>query len=258
MTAGPSPRIADPMLAVIPARWGSSRFPGKPLALIQGIPMVVRVYQRVSSCLPDVVIATDDDRIAGVASRYGAAVVLTSADHPNGTSRCAEAARIVSAGKQVRFDAVINVQGDEPLINTGDLQTLACLISRPEVDIATLVKPEADRAVLQDPNRVKVMMDQQGYALGFSRYPVPYIRPPLPEGFIPTHFTHLGVYAFKAETLQQVISLPAGPLSLAESLEQLSWMEHGYRILCGLTHSESFGVDTPEDLTKLENSGLFL
>ncbi|MFO7617687.1 MAG: 3-deoxy-manno-octulosonate cytidylyltransferase [Bacteroidales bacterium] len=246
------------LLAVIPARWGSSRFPGKPLVLIQGIPMVVRVYQRVASHIRNVVIATDDERIALEANRFGAEVVLTSPHHPNGTSRCAEAAKNYSALRQVRFDWVINVQGDEPLIDPIDLDTLAGLISRPGVEIATLVKAETSQAIIKNPNRVKVVLDRQGYALYFSRLPVPFIRQPLPGGFTPVFHTHVGVYAFKTDTLERIATLPTGPAAITESLEQLAWMEHGYRILCGLTGSESFGVDTPEDLEELLKSGLIL
>ena len=256
MATGILPDESRTILAVIPARWGSSRFPGKPLALIQGIPMVVRVYQRVASLIPDVVIATDDERIADVAHRYGAATMLTSGHHQSGTSRCAEAAKSYSAMKQATFAAVINVQGDEPLIDSRDLDTLVDLISRPEAEIATLMKTEADAAALQNPNRVKVVVDREGYALYFSRLPVPYIRQPLPEGFSPAFYAHVGIYAFKFDVLERITTLPTGPAALAESLEQLSWMEHGYKILCGLTDSGGFGVDTPEDLEELMKSGL--
>jgi 3-deoxy-manno-octulosonate cytidylyltransferase (CMP-KDO synthetase) len=256
MATGIPQHESPTILAVIPARWGSTRFPGKPLALIQGIPMVVRVYQRVASILPDVVIATDDERIADTAQRHGATAILTSAHHQSGTSRCAEAAKHYSAIKRARFDGVINVQGDEPLIDPRDIDTLAAMISRPGVEIATLVKTEADPAILQNPNRVKVVIGREGYALYFSRLPVPFVRQPLPEGFYPVFYTHVGVYAFKFETLKKITALPAGLAAMAESLEQLSWMEHGYRVLCGLTDSAGFGVDTPEDLDELLKSGL--
>ncbi|MFA5217782.1 MAG: 3-deoxy-manno-octulosonate cytidylyltransferase [Bacteroidales bacterium] len=245
-----------PVLAVIPARWGSSRYPGKPLAKIKGIPMVIMVYQRVIKHISDVVIATDDERIAEAAHHYGAAVIMTDAHHVTGTSRCAEAARLFATGRETRFDSVINIQGDEPLIDQKDLETLISLINQSDVEIATMVKPESNPEVVNNSNRVKVVMDNNNNALYFSRLPIPFVRKPLPENFQPIFYTHRGIYAFKADILNKITTLPESPAARAESLEQLTWMEHGYRIRCGMSDSDGFGIDTPNDLEELIHSGL--
>lgn len=237
--------------AIIPARYASSRFPGKPLALIGGKPMVQHVYECVSACeqLEEVVVATDDKRIADCVQAFGGKVIMTRDDHPSGTDRIAEAADLLA-----NSDVWVNVQGDEPFILSEQLNQLCSFFQNPKVDIATLAHPLNKLEDILNPNVVKVVMSSNERALYFSRSPIPYLRG-LEQAAWPDakkHFQHLGIYAYRSEVLKQLTALPPSPLETSESLEQLRWLEAGYRIYVGITPYKSIGVDTPEDLEKAE------
>lgn len=240
-------------LAIIPARYASTRFPGKPLAMLGGKPMIQRVYEQVAGVLDEAVVATDDERIYRAVEAFGGRVVMTSTSHRSGTDRCREA--YLKLGRE--FDVVVNVQGDEPFIRREQLEALKRCFENPSTQIATLVKPftEADGLeALENPNSPKVVLDSESRALLFSRSVIPYLRGVEPKEWLTRHtfYKHIGIYAFRAETLMEVTSLPPSPLELAESLEQLRWLENGYRIGVGVTSFETIGIDTPEDLERAE------
>lgn len=238
-------------LILIPARYASTRFPGKPLALIHEKPMVQHVYERCSEVAENVFVATDDDRIANAVEKFGGKVVMTSATHPSGTDRCAEAARILS--KTVDFDVVINVQGDEPFLKTEQvLQIMDCFANK-SIDIATLVTPITSPEVLFDTNKVKCVRSIANKALYFSRHPVPFQRDIAQNEWLAHHayFMHLGMYAFKKEVLQQITQLSPSKLEIAEKLEQLRWLENGFSIIAPETEHQNFGIDSPQDLEQL-------
>ena len=241
----------DDILGIIPARMASSRFPGKPLASIKGVPMVIRVYQEASKVLNNLAIASGDEEIGTAALRYGANFILTRGDHISGTSRCIEAMEIWSGQAGQTFNAILNIQGDEPMVTPQAISLLAYDISRRETDISTLVRRETDPEAFRNPNRVKVVLDREGRALYFSRSPVPYYRT---TGN--SWYSHVGMYAFKKAVLEKIRHLEPGILETAESLEQLRWLEHGYAIHCCETDYAGFGIDTPEDLETLVKSGL--
>ena len=240
-------------IAIIPARYASTRFPAKPLALLGGKPVIQRVYEQVAGVFDDAVVATDDERICEAVRAFGGRVEMTSAAHRSGTDRCREA-----YDKQGRaYDVVVNVQGDEPFIRAEQLETLKRCFDDPATDIATLVKPFAESdglSALENPNSPKVVLDAQSRALYFSRSVIPYLRGVPREEWLSKHtfYKHIGLYAFRSEALRQVTSLPQSPLEVAESLEQLRWLENGYRIGVGITSSETVGIDTPEDLARAE------
>ncbi|MFA5814382.1 MAG: 3-deoxy-manno-octulosonate cytidylyltransferase [Bacteroidales bacterium] len=242
----------DDILGIIPARMASTRFPGKPLVFIQDIPMVIRVYQEASRVLQNLVIASGDQEIGTIAQRYGAEFILTRGDHISGTSRCIEAMKAYSDKTGRTFGAILNIQGDEPMLTPAAIALLANDISRPENGISTLIRPETDLLAFRNPNRVKVVLNREGFALYFSRSPIPFYRT---EGT--SWFSHVGMYAFKKEILEEIGRLlEPGKLETAESLEQLRWLENGYPIHCCETDYAGFGVDTPEDLEALLKSGL--
>ncbi len=237
---------------IIPARYASTRFPGKPLVPIAGKPMIQRVYEQVAPVLDDVVVATDDQRIYDVVKAFGGKVVMTRNDHPSGTDRCYEAFTMLDR----QFDLVVNIQGDEPFIQPLQIQTLLACFDSPQVDIATLVRritPDEGLDYLLSPNHPKVVMNARGDALLFSRSVIPYLRGIPEEEYLVngTFFAHIGIYAFRPEVLKKVVALPPSALELAESLEQLRWLENGYTIRCGLTNEKTIGIDTPEDLERL-------
>jgi 3-deoxy-manno-octulosonate cytidylyltransferase (CMP-KDO synthetase) len=236
------------VFGIIPARYASSRFPGKPLALINGKPMVQWVYERVqSSEVRDLVVATDDERIARCVRDFGGRVVMTSPDHASGTDRCGEAALSLEPNDN---DVVINIQGDEPLISPKEIHLLASAFEDRSVQIATLVNPFTDATVLQNPNVVKVVMAKNGNVLYFSRLPIPYLR----EGGTPPtqYYRHIGVYAYRYGVLKQIVQLPTSGLENSEKLEQLRWLENGYTIRALACDYQGIGVDTPEDLDNVE------
>lgn len=241
-------------LAIIPSRYASTRFPGKPLALLGGKTVVQRVYERVSKVFTDVCVATDDDRIATAVRDFGGNVVMTSSSHRSGTDRCCEAADKLG----LQPDVVVNVQGDEPFIETSQLESVIRCFDDEATDIATLVKPFAATdgwEALSNPNSPKVVVDNDNNAIYFSRSVIPYLRGVPQQEWLQhhTYYKHIGLYAYRMKVLHEICTMPQGQLEIAESLEQLRWLQAGYRIKVGYTQVETVGIDTPEDLRKAEN-----
>ena len=239
------------VIGIIPARYGSTRFPGKPLAMIGGKTMIHRTYEQVKkSSLDAVVVATDDQRIYDEVRGFGGAVVMTRSDHRSGTDRCREALERMGDG----YDAVVNVQGDEPFIDPRQIDLVADLIRREDVALATLARKITDPLAVQNPNVVKVVFDHQGGALYFSRLAIPYVRgAETAQWFEKTdYYQHIGIYGYKADTLRRVASLPPGRLEQAESLEQLRWLEDGLRIRVAVSDlAQNISIDTPDDLVNI-------
>ncbi|MFM7154311.1 MAG: 3-deoxy-manno-octulosonate cytidylyltransferase [Bacteroidota bacterium] len=245
------------IVVVIPARYASTRFPGKPLAIVQGKTMIQRVYEQAcKASLPDkVAIATDDERIFEHALSFGATVFMTDPELPSGTDRCAAVAGLFPGAS-----FIINVQGDEPFVQPEQIDLLASvLINHPEREIATLAKRIEDPELLFNPNVVKVVFSLKNKALYFSRHPVPFVRGAEPGKWLENQafFKHIGLYAFKRAVLLELSRLAPASLEMAESLEQLRWLENGYDIAVGITDTETAGIDTPEDLERVngEQSG---
>lgn len=234
-------------VGIIPARYESTRFPGKPLLIIKGKTMIQRVYENASKALSEVYVATDDDRIFEAVEAFGGKVVKTLASHQSGTDRCAEAAQKIS--KNIDFDVVVNIQGDEPFIQAEQIELLKSCFQG-DAEIATLVKKIDSAEELFNPNRPKVVLDQNQHALYFSRSPIPFIRGSEEKDWLlKTNFwAHIGMYAFKTNVLQDITKLDQGKLEVNESLEQLRWLENGYKIKTAETTTQSIGIDTPEDL----------
>jgi 3-deoxy-manno-octulosonate cytidylyltransferase (CMP-KDO synthetase) len=244
------------IIAIIPARYQSTRFPGKPLALIHGKSMIRRVVEQVQKAkgIKKIVVATDDQSIYDHVKGFGGDVILTGMHHQNGTSRCFEAMNILqTTGLQV--DAVINVQGDEPMIHPEQIEALVSLIRQPSAEIATLVKKITSEEELFNPNVVKVVTAADQKAIYFSRQAIPYFRGIEKDQWLlhHTYFKHVGIYGYKCETLKRIMGIKPGILEQAERLEQLRWLENGLAIFTQQTEFESIGVDTPEDLKKLTN-----
>lgn len=237
-------------IGIIPARYASTRFPGKPLAVLGGKTVIQRVYEQASSVLEEAYVATDDERIFDAVEAFGGRAVMTRADHKSGTDRIEEAAEKIGTDA----DVIINIQGDEPFVQVSQIETLCHLFDDPETQIGTLGKPFESMEAVQNPNSPKIVRDRRGFALYFSRSVIPYIRG-VEESLWLGHYPflkHLGVYAYRREVLAEVTRLPQGWLEKAESLEQLRWLENGYRIRVGLTDVETVGIDTPEDLARAE------
>jgi 3-deoxy-manno-octulosonate cytidylyltransferase (CMP-KDO synthetase) len=237
---------------IIPARFASTRFPGKPLALIHGRSMIERVYKNASmaASLATVVVATDDQRIFDHVAGFGGRVVMTSPDHPSGTDRCAEAAGKLTGD----FDVIINIQGDEPYLRPGQIDLLTSCFDHPETQIATLVKRITTRSELENVNIPKVVRDRQGRALYFSRSQVPYSKPSETDHLVAkgTFFKHIGIYGYRLETLKSISKLRKGILESAESLEQLRWLESGYSIYSAISEHDNHAVDVPGDVEVIE------
>ena len=239
-------------IGIIPARYASSRFPGKPLADMAGKPMIQRVYEQVKTCVDSVYVATDDVRIQQAVLHFGGNVVMTSQNHRSGTDRCFEAYQKIGQG----YDIIINIQGDEPFIHPEQIESIKACFTDESVQIATLVKPfnESDdfETVLFNPNSPKVVVNKNNEAMYFSRSVVPYIRNKKYTEWLHSHtfYKHIGMYAYRPDILAEITRLPQSPLEQAESLEQLRWLENGYRIKVGYTYQETIGIDTPEDLEK--------
>jgi 3-deoxy-manno-octulosonate cytidylyltransferase (CMP-KDO synthetase) len=240
---------------IIPARFQSTRFPGKPLVLLNGKPIVQWVYENARKALDEVYVATDDERIFKSVEAFGGKAIFTSANHQSGTDRCAEAAQELA--KIMKVDVVVNIQGDEPFIRPEQIESLKACFSTPETEIATLIKPITNSAEITNINRPKVVINNQQEALYFSRSPIPFVRGCPPEEWIAhqTFFSHIGMYAYRYDILLELTRLPVGLLEKAESLEQLRWLENGYCIKTAQTLFENIGIDTPEDL---ENAKKFL
>lgn len=241
-------------LGIIPARYASSRFPGKPLADMNGKPMIQRVYEQVTKALSDVWVATDDERIFDVVESFGGNVVMTSPDHQSGTDRCREA--YVKIGKD--YDVIINIQGDEPFIQPEQIEIIKDCFNNSRTQIATLAKEfkkEDGFDAIFDPNTPKVIFNKNMEAIYFSRAIIPYIRNTHFKEWINkyTFFKHIGMYAYRADILSEITRLEQSSLEVAESLEQLRWIENGYKIKVGITDIETVGIDTPEDMQKAIN-----
>ena len=237
-------------IGIIPARYASTRFPGKPLAVLGGKPVIQRVYEQVVSVLGEAYVATDDERIFQAVEAFGGRAVMTRNDHKSGTDRIEEAAQKLNTDA----DVFINVQGDEPFIQKSQLETVKHLFDDSLTQIATLGKPFESMDAVLNPNSPKIVCDVNGYAMYFSRSVIPYIRGKEETTWL-QHFPflkHIGLYAYRREVLSQITKLPQSPLELAESLEQLRWLQNGYRVKVGLTDVETVGIDTPEDLQRAE------
>lgn len=240
-------------VAIIPARYASTRFPGKPLAMLHGKPIIQHVYERVAQIFPDLCVATDDERIQSVVECFGGKAIMTSTNHRSGTDRCFEA-----YGKMgTKADVVVNVQGDEPFIASSQLRAIAGCFDNPDTQIATLVKPfglNAPMELIENPNSPKVVVSNDGFALYFSRSVIPYLRGVERSEWSKQHnyLKHIGLYAYRTEVLKQITAMPQGKLEICESLEQLRWLQAGLRIKVGTTDVETIGIDTPDDLKRAE------
>ena len=237
-------------IGIIPARYASTRFPGKPLAMLGGRTVIQRVYEQAAAVLEEAYVATDDERIFKAVEEFGGRVVMTRQDHKSGTDRIEEAAEKIGT----QADVIINIQGDEPFIQKSQIETLKSLFENSETQIGTLGKKFESIEAATNPNSPKIVTDKNGFALYFSRSVIPYIRGKEQTEWL-QHFPflkHLGLYAYRRDVLRQITQLPQSPLELAESLEQLRWLENGYRIRVGLTDMETVGIDTPDDLRRAE------
>lgn len=240
-------------IGIIPARYASTRFPAKPLAMLGGKPVIQRVYEQVNGLLDYVAVATDDNRIFDAVRNFGGNVVMTSVNHKSGTDRCREAYTLCGGD----YDIVVNIQGDEPFIHKSQIQSLIKCFDDPTTDIATLVKPFLPSdgfEKLENVNSPKVVVDANMNALYFSRSIIPYQRNREKSEWLANHtyYKHIGLYAYRADVLDKITRLPQSSLELAESLEQLRWLENGYKIKVGITNVETIGIDTPDDLAMAE------
>ena len=237
------------VVGIIPARYNSTRFPGKPLAMIKGKTMIQRVCEQAwKSKLDAVVVATDDIRIADEVLKFGGKYVMTDPQHQSGTDRCCEAVQML----EEQYDAVINIQGDEPFIDPRHIDLLVDMISRDDTQLASLVKRVEDAEDLFGSTKVKVVMDKTGKALYFSRNPIPFMQNVAHEKWLQKgrFYQHIGIYAYKTETLHQIAKMQPSALEQAESLEQLRWLENGLSIRMAVVAGESISIDTPDDLAK--------
>lgn len=241
-------------VAIIPARYASSRFPGKPLADMDGKPMIQRVYEQVNKTISDVYVATDDERILQAVEGFGGNAIMTSVSHRSGTDRCNEAYNKIGQP----FDVVLNIQGDEPFINPEQIDILKACFTDDSVELATLVKPfdkNAELFMLENPSMPKVVISNNNEAIYFSRSIIPFLRD-VEKSIWPsqhTFYKHIGIYGYRTDVLQQITQLSPGVLEQAESLEQLRWIENGYKIKVGITTYETIGIDTPEDMENAIN-----
>lgn len=240
-------------IGIIPARYASTRFPAKPLAMLGGKTVIERVYRQVEGVLDHVVVATDDERILKAVEAFGGEAVMTSVDHKSGTDRVHEAFAKVGKG----YDVVVNIQGDEPFIHAQQLESIRQCFADSTIDIATLVKPFTPNdgfEALENVNSPKVVVNNKMEALYFSRSIIPFMRGKEKEEWLKghTYYKHIGLYAYRANVLKEITSLPQSSLEIAESLEQLRWLENGYKIKVGISEIETIGIDTPEDLQRAE------
>ena len=237
-------------IGIIPARYASTRFPGKPLALLGGRPVIQHVYEKAITALDEAYVATDDDRIYDAVLTFGGKAVMTRNNHKSGTDRIEEACEKINTDAEV----IINIQGDEPFVHPSQLETIQRLFDHPQTQIGTLGKRFESMEAVMNPNSPKIVVDKNGFALYFSRSVIPFIRGKEQNCWL-EHFPflkHLGIYAYRRETLHEITQLPQSSLEIAESLEQLRWLENGYRIRVGRTDIETVGIDTPDDLQKAE------
>lgn len=237
-------------IGIIPARYASTRFPGKPLAMLGGKPVIQHVYEKVAAVLEEAYVATDDERIFKAVEAFGGKAVMTRTDHKSGTDRIEEAIEKIGGD----WDVIVNVQGDEPFVAKSQLDTICHCFDDPTTQIATLGKAFTSMEAVENPNSPKIAVSNQGFALYFSRSVIPYVRGKERKDWL-SHFPylkHLGIYAYRKEVLREVTQLPQSSLEIAESLEQLRWLQNGYKIKVGTTAVETVGIDTPEDLQRAE------
>lgn len=237
-------------IGIIPTRYASTRFPGKPLALLGGKPVIQHVYEKVAAVLEAAYVATDDERIYDAVKSFGGQVVMTRTDHKSGTDRIEEAIEKIGG----EWDVVVNVQGDEPFVAKSQLDTICHCFDDSTTQIATLGKPFESMEAVQNPNSPKIVVDNMGFAMYFSRSVIPYVRGKEESSWL-THYPflkHLGIYAYRKDVLRQVTQLPQSSLEIAESLEQLRWLQNGFKIKVGTTDVETVGIDTPQDLERAE------
>jgi 3-deoxy-manno-octulosonate cytidylyltransferase (CMP-KDO synthetase) len=239
------------LVGIIPARYASTRFPGKPLVDISGKTMIQRVYEQAKKCdrLERIIVATDDERIATVVKTFGGEVCMTSSTHPSGTDRCAEVVTKLS----LKNYAVVNIQGDEPFIDPMQIQLVCECFDDPKTELATLIKKISSTDILFGPNSPKVIVDSNHFAIYFSRHPLPYLRGIEQREWVNQHtfFQHIGIYGYRTDILQKITKLSPSTLEKAESLEQLRWIENGFKIKTAETSLDTIAIDTPEDLLKL-------
>lgn len=237
-------------IGIIPARYSSTRFPGKPLAILGGKPVIQRVYEQTSKVLNNVCVATDDERIYNKVMEFGGNAVMTRADHKSGTDRIAEAYGKI--GKS--YKVVINIQGDEPFIHPEQIESVMECFDDKDVEIATLGKRFTSMEAVQNPNSPKIVVDNRGFAMYFSRSVIPFVRGVEEGEWLGRYpfLKHLGLYAYRVDVLKAITALPQSSLEKAESLEQLRWLQNGFRIKVAETEFETVGIDTPEDLKRAE------
>ena len=237
-------------IGIIPARYASTRFPGKPLAMLGGKPVIQHVYEKVAASLEEAYVATDDQRIYDAVIGFGGKAVMTRTDHKSGTDRIEEAIEKIGGD----WDVIVNVQGDEPFVAKSQLETICHCFDDASTQIATLGKAFTSMEAVENPNSPKIVVDNQGFAMYFSRSIIPFVRgKEQAEGLGHYPFLkHLGIYAYRKEVLREVTQLPQSSLELAESLEQLRWLQNGYKIKVGTTYVETVGIDTPQDLERAE------
>lgn len=238
-------------IGIIPSRYESTRFPGKPLADICGKTMIQRVYEQAEKAMKEVWVATDDERIVDAVKKFGGNVVMTSANHRSGTDRCAEAVLKASEITGKVYDVVVNIQGDEPFMQPDQISLIMeCFTASPDTEIATLIQPILKNEDIFRPVMVKVLLDHESNAIYFSRSPIPHIFGVDESKWLENYpfYGHVGLYAFRNTILQKLAKLPEGILEKVESLEQLRWLENGFKIKTNVTDSDNFGIDTPEDL----------
>jgi 3-deoxy-manno-octulosonate cytidylyltransferase (CMP-KDO synthetase) len=242
--------MTSQILGIIPARYASTRFPGKALVKIQNKTMIQRVYEQASKSklLTKILVATDNQQIYDYVQSFGGQVIMTKEEHQSGTDRCWEAYQ----NQNEKFDFIVNIQGDEPFIQPEQIDLLASVLNQ-NIELATLVIACRDKEILFSPNSVKVALNQNQEAIYFSRHPIPFIRNEQPENWITAFdfYRHIGIYAYRTDILEQITKLKPSSLEMAESLEQLRWIENGFKIKVNVTEIESHGIDTPEDLLKV-------
>jgi 3-deoxy-manno-octulosonate cytidylyltransferase (CMP-KDO synthetase) len=239
------------IIGIIPARYASTRFPGKPLADIAGKTMIQRVYEQAKKCaaLTDVVVATDDARIRQAVETFGGKVCMTASSHPSGTDRCAEVVSLLN----LEADAVVNIQGDEPFIDPKQIELVCKCFDDHRTELATLIKKISSSEILLSANSPKVIIDSDQFAIYFSRHPIPFIRGVEQNLWLQQHtfYQHIGIYGYRLDILKRITKLAPSPLEKAESLEQLRWIEHGFKIKTAITTGDTVAIDTPEDLDKV-------
>jgi len=246
------------VVGIIPARYASKRFPGKPLVDIAGKTMIQRVYEQSKKSINDVYVATDDKRIQKAVLEFGGQVIMTSKKHNSGTDRIAEAIDIINKLEDTNFDIIVNIQGDEPFIYPEQIDSVIKCFNNKKTQIATLAKHINNSDDIFNENKPKVILNKNKEAINFSRSPIPYYRGKKRHEWVTSHkyYKHIGLYAYRLDVLKEITKLKESSLEIAESLEQLRWIENGYKIVVEETEFESIGIDTPKDLKKIFDTGI--